>query len=118
MTHSIMKASALVLLSFSLISVGWAQNQNKDQKNNKNQKGQGNTSLDQEKPGDQAGAAKDELKAYKEVYDARGGDPPKLNQVVEAFLAKYPMSVYAGAVYSVLASAYRNTNQPAKVGAR
>src|SRR5260370_41827318 len=118
MKNGIMKGRALGLLRFSWISVGWGQNQNKDQKNNKNQKGQGNTSLDQEKPGDQAGAAKDELKAYKEVYDARGGDPPKLIEVGEAFLAKYPMSVYAGAVYSVLASAYRNTNQPAKVGAR
>src|SRR5260370_14364089 len=115
MKYSIMKESALVMLRFSLISVGWSQNQNKDQKNNNNQKGQGNTSLDQEKPGDQAGAAKDVLKAYKEVYDARGGDPAKLIEVGEAFLAKYPMSVYAGAVYSELASAYLNTNQPVKM---
>ncbi len=83
-------------------------------KNNKNQKG-GNSSLDQEKPGDQAGAAKDELKAYKEVYDARGGDPAHLIEVGEAFIAKFPMSVYAGAVYSELASAYLNTNQPDKM---
>src|SRR5260370_7755413 len=100
-----MKGSGLVVGSFSLISVGRGQNQNKGQKNNKNQKGQGNTSLDQEKPGDQAGAAKDELKAYKEVYDARGGDPAKLIEVGEGFLAKYPMSGYAGAVYSGVASA-------------
>src|SRR5580704_12508824 len=118
MRHSITKASALVLLSFSLMSPAWAQNQNQNQnqnqKNNKNQKG-GNPSLDQEKPGDQAGAAKDELKAYKEVYDARGGDPAHLIEVGEAFIAKFPMSVYAGAVYSELASAYLNTNQPDKM---
>jgi tetratricopeptide (TPR) repeat protein len=118
MRHSITKASALVLLSFSLMSPAWSQNQNQNQnqnqKNNKNQKG-GNSSLDQEKPGDQAGAAKDELKAYKEVYDARGGDPAHLIEVGEAFIAKFPMSVYAGAVYSELASAYLNTNQPDKM---
>ena len=115
MKHSIRKSIALVLLTFSLMSLAWGQNQNQNKKDNKNQKGQGSSSLDQEKPGDQAGAAKDELKAYKEVYDARGGDPAKLIEVGEAFLAKYPMSVYAGAVYSELASAYLNTNQADKM---
>jgi tetratricopeptide (TPR) repeat protein len=113
MKHSILKVSALVLLSFSLISVASAQNQN--QKNKKDQKGQGGTSLDQEKPDASGGASKDELKAYKEVYDARGADPAHLIEVGESFLAKYPMSIYAGAVYSELASAYLNTNQPDKM---
>src|ERR1700674_2401562 len=99
MSHSIAKACALVLLFFSLTCVGWAQyqnqnNQNQNQKNKKDQKGQGGTSLDQEKPGAQAsGASKDEAKAYKEVYDARSGDPAHMVEVGEAFLAKYPMSV-------------------------
>ena len=118
MKHSILKASALVLLSFSLISVASAQNQNqKNKKDQKDQKGQGNTSLDQAtKPGDKdSGASKDELKAYKEVYDARGGDPAHLIEVGEGFLTKFPMSIYAGAVYSELASAYLNTNQPDKM---
>ena len=88
MRHSITKASALVLLSFSLMSPAWAQNQNQNQNQKNNKKG-GNSSLDQEKPGDQAGAAKDELKAYKEVYDARGGDPAHLIEVGEAFIAKF-----------------------------
>src|SRR4029077_16858689 len=113
MRHSMLKVSALVLLSFSLISVASAQNQN--QKNKKDQKGQGGTSLDQEKPDASGGASKDELKAYKEVYDARGADPAHLIEVGEGFLAKYPMSIYAGAVYSELASAYLNTNQPDKM---
>jgi hypothetical protein len=108
MRHSIVKASALVLLSFSLMSVASAQN---NKKNDKNQKDQG--SLDQTKPGEQAGAvSKDELKAYKEVYDARTGDPAHLIEVGEGFIAKYPMSVYVGAVYSELASAYLNANPP------
>jgi tetratricopeptide (TPR) repeat protein len=113
MRHSILKVSALVLLSFSLISIASAQKQ--DQKNKKDQKGQGGTSLDQEKPDANGGAGKDELKAYKEVYDARGTDPAHLIEVGEGFLAKYPMSIYAGAVYSELASAYLNTNQPDKM---
>ena len=115
MRHSIAKASALVLLSFSLMSVAWAQNQ-KNKKDQKDQKDQGNSSLDPTKPGEQSGAAnKDQLKAYKEVYDARTGDPSKLIEVGEGFLAKYPMSVYAGAVYSELASAYLSTNQADKM---
>jgi len=113
MRHSMLKVSALVLLSFSLISAASAQNQN--QKNKKDQKSQGGTSLDQEKPDANGGASKDELKAYKEVYDARGADPARLIEVGEGFLAKYPMSIYAGAVYSELASAYLNTNQPDKM---
>ena len=115
MRHSILKVSALVLLSFSLVSAASAQNQNQNQKNKKDQKGQGGTSLDQEKPDANGGAGKDELKAYKEVYDARGADPAHMIEVGEGFLAKYPMSIYAGAVYSELASAYLNTNQPDKM---
>jgi hypothetical protein len=114
MRHSILKMSMLVLLSFSLVSMASAQNQNQNQnqKNKKDQKGQGGTSLDQEKPDANGGASKDELKAYKEVYDARGADPAHLIEVGEAFLAKYPMSIYAGAVYSELATAYLNSNPP------
>ena len=121
MKHSIAKASALVLLVFSLTSGAWAQYQNQNQnsqnqKNKKDQKDQGGTSLDQEKPGEQAnGAAKDEVKAYKEVYDARNGEPAHMVEVGEAFLVKFPNSVYAGAVYSELASAYLNTNQADKM---
>ena len=33
----------------------------------------------------------------------------------ESFLDKYPMSLYVGAVYSALTSAYLNTNQPDKM---
>ncbi len=37
MRHSITKASALVLLSFSLMSPAWAQNQNQNDQNQKEQ---------------------------------------------------------------------------------
>jgi tetratricopeptide (TPR) repeat protein len=114
------KASALVLLTLCLISVGWAQKDN--QKNKKDQKDQGSngsTSLDQQKPGEQPtggpAVSKDELAAYKVVYDTRGGDPGHVIEVGEAFLAKYPASIYAGAVYSELTSSYLNTNQPDKM---
>src|SRR5713226_4633769 len=101
MRHSIVRVSALVLLSFSLVTVAGAQKNKKDQKD---QKEQGGGSLDQTKPGESGAASKDELKAYREVYDARGGDPAHLVEIGEGFLTKYPMSVYAGAVYSELAS--------------
>ena len=117
MRHSITKAGALVLLSLSLMSVGWAQNQSGKNKGKDSGKdsGKDNGSLDQQKPGEGGAASKDELKAYKEVYDARGSDSQHLIEVGEAFLAKYPMSVYAGAVYSELASAYLSTNQADKM---
>src|ERR1700676_5399193 len=70
MRHFMAKASALVLLTLCLISVGWAQKDN--QKNKKDQKDQGSngsTSLDQQKPGEQPtggpAVSKDELAAYK-----------------------------------------------------
>jgi tetratricopeptide (TPR) repeat protein len=111
MRHSILRVSGLFLLGLSLISFGWAQ------KNDKS-KNQGNASLSQEKPGQPANGqavGKDEQKAYKEFYDARNGDPMKSIQLGEAFIAKYPNSVYAGAVYSTLTSAYLGTNQPDKM---
>ena len=115
MRHSVGKTIALVLLIMSLASIGWAQNDNNQ--NQKNKKGSSN-SLDQEKPGQPAGGqavGKDEAKAYKAFYDARNGDPMKVIELGEGFLAKYPMSLYAGAVYSTLTTAYLNTNQPDKM---
>jgi tetratricopeptide (TPR) repeat protein len=115
MRHSVGKTIALVLLIMSLASMGWAQNDNSQ--NQKNKKGS-NNSLDQEKPGQPGGGqavGKDEAKAYKAFYDARNGDSMKVIELGEGFLAKYPMSLYAGAVYSTLTTAYLNTNQPDKM---
>jgi tetratricopeptide (TPR) repeat protein len=113
MRYSVGKTIALVLMIMSLVSIGWAQNDN--QKNNKKN---GNSSLDQQKPGQAPGGqavGKDEAKAYKAFYDARNADPMKVIELGEAFLAKYPMSIYVGAVYSTLTSAYLNTSQPDKM---
>jgi len=116
MRHSIGKTIAIVLLTMSLASIGWAQN-NQNQKNKGKDKG-GNTSLDQEKPGQPANGqtvGKDEAKAYKAFYDARNGDPMKVIELGEEFIGKYPMSIYVGAVYSTLTSSYLNTNQADKM---
>jgi tetratricopeptide (TPR) repeat protein len=113
MRYSVGKTIALVLMIMSLVSIGWAQNDN--QKNNKKN---GNSSLDQQKPGQAPGGqsvGKDEAKAYKAFYDARNADPMKVIELGEAFIAKYPMSIYVGAVYSTLTSAYLNTSQPDKM---
>ena len=116
MKHWIAKVSALVALTLCLMSPGLAQ----DQKNQKDQKGKGGqTTLDQQKPGEKGAeggpvVSKEEDAAYKVVYDARVGDPKHLIEVGEGFLAKYPMSIYAGAVYSELTTAYLNAGQEDK----
>lgn len=116
MKHWIAKASALVALTLCLMSPGLAQ----DQKNQKDQKGKGGqTTLDQQKPGEKGAeggpvVSKEEDAAYKVVYDARVGDPKHLIEVGEGFLAKYPMSIYGGAVYSELTTAYLNAGQEDK----
>ena len=117
MKHWIAKVSALVALTLCLISPGLAQQQQQDQKNQKG--GKGGTSLDQQKPGEKGAeggptVTKEEDAAYKLVYDARVGDPKHLIEVGESFLAKYPMSIYAGAVYSELTTAYLNAGQEDK----
>src|SRR5579872_3976297 len=114
MRHSVGKTIALVLLIMSLASLGWAQNDNQNQQNKK----RSNNARDQEKPGQPAGGqavSKGEAKAYNAVYDGRNGDPMKVIELGEGFLAKFPMSLYAGAVYSTLTTAYLNTNQPDKM---
>ena len=118
MRHSIGRASALVLLIVSLVAIGWAQGDNQGQNEKQKGKNQGNSSLDQEKPGQPAGGqgvSKDEAKAYKAFYDTRNGDPMKIIELGEGFIAKYPSSLYAGAVYSTLATAYLNANQADKM---
>lgn len=121
MRHSIGKTIALVLLIFSLVSIGRAQYDNQNQNQNQNQKNKNkgnNNSLDQEKPGQPAGGqavGKDEAKAYKAFFDSRNGDAMKVIELGEDFIAKYPNSLYVGAVYSALASAYLNSNQADKM---
>jgi tetratricopeptide (TPR) repeat protein len=51
-------------------------------------------------------AAKNEVIAYKEFYDARGHDPAQVIELGNAFLARYPTSHYATAVHAELATVY------------
>jgi tetratricopeptide (TPR) repeat protein len=132
MKRSIAKASTVILLVLCVIFSGWARlPQNKNGQKNQGQsqgrgqgqgQGQGQTSLQQSKPGE-AGSApqggptvtKEELAAYKAVYDARGGDAAGIIEAGEKFVSQYPMSIYVGAVYSELTTAYLNANQAEKM---
>jgi tetratricopeptide (TPR) repeat protein len=118
MKHFLMKLSAFALIGVCFVSAGLAVPQ-KDKDKNKKGGGGGAQSLEQAKPGEKPGSGgatvtKEEDAAYKVVFDARSGDPKALIDAGEAFLAKYPMSVYAGAVYSELSTAYLNTGQEDK----
>ena len=110
------RAGAIALLALLVLPTSGAYAGQKK----KGDQGSGSTSLsDEPKPGDQkAGGpavSKEELAAYKAVYEARGGDPAKLVELGEAFVMKYPDSIYVGPVYSDLANAYLHTNQPDKM---
>ena len=93
----ILRASVLALLGLCVISLGWSQGKGKD------------------KDSDAAAApkvAKEELNAYnKFVAAAKGGDTQTKVSLGEDFLAKYPNSIYAGAVEGQLAMAYMSLNQ-------
>jgi len=58
---------------------------------------------------------KAEEAAYKTVLAAQGGDPAAQVQAGEDFLAKFPMSRYAGGVYGMLTSAYFNSGNTDKM---
>src|SRR5579864_735825 len=121
MKHFIAKAGALLVLGLFTVSLGLAQYGQQNQQQQQ-PKGKSQPTLDQQKPGEgQGGGAaagpavsKEEDAAYKKVYDSRAADPKQLIAVGEDFLMKYPMSVYAGAVYAELTTAYLNTGQEDK----
>lgn len=104
MKYAIAKAGALAVLGFFLAAAGWSQQA---------------PSLSQPKPGQPAKGGpvvtKDENNAYKAIYAAQKGDPMHLIELGEAFVAKYPMSYYAGAVYGMLTATYLSTNQTDKM---
>src|SRR5580658_8535589 len=112
MKHFIEKAGVLVLLALFAASAGQAQPapQQKDQ-------GKGGLGPTAPPPKNQLppGVTKDELAAYKAVYDARTGDDAKIISLGEAFVMKYPMSMYLYGVYSELTSAYLHTGQTDKM---
>lgn len=95
------KAGALALAGMFLAAAGWAQ--------------QAPTLAP--KPGQKGGptVTKKENDAYKPIYSAQSGDPMKMIELGEAFVAKFPMSYYTGPVYGMLAQAYLNTGQTDKM---
>jgi hypothetical protein len=118
MKSLIAKAGVLVLMGLYIVTASRAQDQSNNNKKKKGDKSDSSLSS-QEKPGDAPASgpavSKDELNAYKAIYAARAGDPNKITELGEAFVAKFPDSVYAGAVYSELTSAYLQTNQTDKM---
>jgi tetratricopeptide (TPR) repeat protein len=107
MKYAIVRTSALAVLGVFLAAAGWAQQA---------------PTLNQPKPGQapKNGAkapvvTKDENNAYKAIYNARTGDPAHVNELGEAFVVKYPMSVYVGPVYAMLTNSYLKTDQTDKM---
>jgi tetratricopeptide (TPR) repeat protein len=107
MKHLIARASMLALLAVSLVAAGYAQQQPSK-----------NLSQGAAPPPKGAlppGVTKDELAAYKAIYDARSGDDAKIISLGEAFVMKYPMSMYIYGVYSQLTNAYLHTGNTDKM---
>lgn len=102
MKYLIARAGALALAGLFLAAAGWAQQA---------------PNLTQPKPGQKGGpnVTKKENDAYKPIYNAQGGDPMKMIELGEAFVAKFPMSYYTGPVYGMLAQAYLNTGMTDKM---
>ena len=103
MTRFILKAGVLALVGLCLVSIGWSQGKGKDKDKD-----------------DQAAAApkvsKDELNAYnKFVAATKANDAQMKISLGEEFVAKYPNSIYTGAVEGQLAIAYMSLNQVDKL---
>jgi len=116
MMHLIVRACAVAILGLGMLPAVWPQGSGGTQ-----QQGQPGAQQAPAQPGTpaapavSAAAAKEEDDAYKLVYEARSGDPRQLIQLGEAFVGKYPNSLYTGTVHSQLATAYLNVNQPDKM---
>jgi tetratricopeptide (TPR) repeat protein len=105
MMHLIVRACALAILGLSVASTVWSQ------------AASGTPPQGQSDPPPQPSAAaiKEEEDAYKPVYDARAGNPRQLIPLAEAFVAKYPNSLYTGSVHAYLVTAYLSVNQVEKM---
>lgn len=112
MKQFIARASALAMVVVFFMAVSHAQPAGQQQ-NQAKPLGQGAAPPAKGTP-PPTGVTKEELAAYKAVYDARA-DEAKTITTGEAFIAKYPMSVYAGSVYAELTVAYLHTNQTDKM---
>lgn len=115
MKHFMVKASALILLGFCLVPASFAQprGQQDQQPSAKPGEGQAEGSGNAAPTGPKVSKA--EMKAYKAFYDARTAPDAKIIDLGESFVAKYPQSPYAAAVYSKLTGAYLHENQVEKM---
>jgi hypothetical protein len=123
MKHLAAKVSVPALVVLFMVSASWSQTTPAPQGQQTQPTGQ----QGQQQPGAQGGrgqgggrgaapaATKDETAAYKLIYDGRGGDPMHIIDLGEAFVIKYPMSVYLKSVYAELTDAYSRTNQNDKM---
>ena len=114
MKHFMLKACALALLGFCVVSAGWSQGTPPP--------AQAPVQPGQAQPGTPAAPAapvvsKEELDAYnKFVVDAKAAsDPRQVVTLGEAFVALYPNSMFAGAVHGQLAAAYLGVNNADKM---
>ena len=106
------RVGALAVLGILVAGMAWAENdQNNEQRPSLKQPAPGETAKDQKAPP----APTPEDDAYQAFFAARTGDPAKVVELGEAFIAKYPMSVHELAVYSLLTPAYMVTNQVDKM---
>jgi tetratricopeptide (TPR) repeat protein len=106
------RVGALAVLGILLAGTAWAQNdQNNESRPSLRQPAQGDAAKDQKAPP----APTPEDVDYQAVLDARNGEPAKMVELGEAFVAKYPMSAHELAIYSLLAPAYMVMNQVDKM---
>lgn len=113
MKHLMVKASALILLGFCLVPASFARPRaQQDQSSKPGDSGagaSGNTAPATPK------VSKAEVKAYNAFYAARNAPDEQVISLGESFVAKYPNSPYAGAVYGKLTGAYLHQNQVDKM---
>jgi tetratricopeptide (TPR) repeat protein len=110
MKHFTIRTAVLVLLGLCLLLPGWSQG--------KGEQGEGGGDKAQAQPGTPAvpQASKKEVTAYnKFVADQKTADARQRINEGTAFLASYPDSIYAGAVYGTLAPAYLQVNDVPKL---
>ena len=110
MKHYTAKVSVLAVLGICLLVAGPASAQKKDAPPPKGGLGGAVPPPTKALP---PGVTKEEQADYKAVYDSK--DDGKTIMLGEAFVTKYPISMYLFGIYSQLTSAYLHTNQTDKM---
>jgi tetratricopeptide (TPR) repeat protein len=113
MKHLMVKAGALILLGFCLVPASFARPRGQQDQQKSAKPGKDEASGNAAPTGPKVSKA--EMKAYKAFYDARNDPDSQVISLGESFVAKYPQSPYAAAVYSKLTGAYLHENQVDKM---